>query len=57
MIAMIETTTGILHIKAETEIEAYALSRWVKDNIHECTGEINKESIGFDWSLIKLIEK
>jgi len=41
---------GILHIKTETELESYALNRWVKDNIHECSGEINKDSMGFDWS-------
>jgi hypothetical protein len=48
---------GLLLVKAETDIESYALNKWVKDNIHECTGDINKESIGFDWSCVPLYKK
>lgn len=37
---------GLLIIKAETELESYALGKWVKDNP-------NNEKISLEWGLEK----
>ena len=45
------TKLGELEISVESELEAYALGQWVDKNVHQCTGEIKKENISFDWRL------
>lgn len=40
---------GVIHIEAETPVEAYALSHWTQDNCRS-TGVCGEKMI-FDWSL------
>ena len=42
---------GMLRISAGTELEAYALDKWLKDNYDGCQGFIKGDNIFFDWSL------